>query len=311
MGSPQNPLLISEETKKLIRSSFAENTIKNRKNALGKLDDWLNGRPLSDELLADYISYLYAKGKAPGTISVVVAATKWILKERNGGADVVMPLTTATMRGIRKEGRDRGRGQRYGLTWREVEKICTIQEADGTLRGIRNSAVIRIMSDAMLRVTEAAEILIDDLEDNMLRVRFSKTDQEGAGEYLYLCVETRQIIQQYLERSGLTEGYLFRRMVGNGDKLWKDKKTGEIPKLTHDGIRFIIKRSAARVGLIDKVSGHSLRIGSAISLAQAGATVVDMQVAGRWKSPDMPAHYARAQLSERGAIARFKDINKE
>ena len=36
-------------------------------------------------------------------------------------------------------------------------------------------------------------------------------------------------------------------------------------------------------------------VGSAVSLAQAGATVVDM-----------PAHYARAELAERGAIARFK-----
>ena len=46
---------------------------------------------------------------------------------------------------------------------------------------------------------------------------------------------------------------------------------------------------------------------SVVSLAQAGATVVDMQVAGRWKSSQMPEHYAKAELAERGAIARFKD----
>ena len=28
---------------------------------------------------------------------------------------------------------------------------------------------------------------------------------------------------------------------------------------------------------------------------------------GRWKSPQMPAHYARAQEAERGAIARGKE----
>ena len=55
------------------------------------------------------------------------------------------------------------------------------------------------------------------------------------------------------------------------------------------------------------IPGHSLRVGSAVSLAQAGATVVDMQVAGRWKSSQMPAHYAKVELAERGAIARFKD----
>ena len=55
------------------------------------------------------------------------------------------------------------------------------------------------------------------------------------------------------------------------------------------------------------ISGPSLRVGSAVSLAQAGATVVDMQVAGRWKSSQMLAHYAKAKVAERCVIARFKN----
>lgn len=64
------------------------------------------------------------------------------------------------------------------------------------------------------------------------------------------------------------------------------------------------KRDKSRCGGV--YFGHSLRVGSAVSLAQAGASVVDMQVAGRWKSSQMPAHYARAEIAERGAIARYK-----
>ena len=218
-----------------------------------------------------------------------------------------MPITSATLSGIRREGRDRGRGQRNGLTWREVEKICAVQEADDTLRGIRNSAILRVMSDGLLRISEVTELRISDLEDNTLRIRFSKTDQEGTGEHLYLYEDTRHIVEKWLERSGLTEGYLFRRMTARGDNLYRDKQTGEPYALTHDGVRRIIKSCAARVGLTDKVSGHSARIGSAVSLAQAGASLVDIQTAGRWKDPGMPAHYARAQFAERGAIARFKD----
>ena len=30
-----------------------------------------------------------------------------------------------------------------------------------------------------------------------------------------------------------------------------------------------------------------------------------------WKSLQIPAHYAKAELAERGAIARFKDGNDE
>ena len=108
----------------------------------------------------------------------------------------------------------------------------------------------------------------------------------------------------------MSEGYLFRRMTSRGDNLYRDKQTGEPSALTHDGVRRIIKSCAARVGLTEKVSGHSARIGSAVSLAQAGASLVDIQVAGRWKDPGMPAHYARAQFAEKGAVARFKDGKK-
>ena len=299
--------LIPQPTAELIEKSFAENTMRNRRQALKQFQDWLQGRGIRDGLLAEYITHLFDQGKAPGTISIVVSAVKWLLKHRNGGKPVELPLTSATLSGIRREGRDRGRGQRNGITWHEVEKICGVQEADGTLRGLRNSAIFRVMSDGLLRISEVTEIRIDDLEDDTLRVRFSKTDQEGQGEHLYLCEDTRKIVAEWLERSGLTEGHLFRRMTSRGDNLYRDKNTGELSKLTDDGVRKIIKSCAARVGLTEKVSGHSLRIGTAVALGQSGASLVDIQVAGRWKDPGMPAHYARAQFAERGAIARFKD----
>ena len=290
---------IPEPTARLVEKSFAENTMRNRKQALRAFSYWLNGREISDGLLAEYATYLFDQGKAPRTISIVVVAVKWLVKHRNGGRSVDLPITSATMAGIRREGRERGRGQRNGLTWHEVEKICSVQEADGTLRGVRNSAILRVMSDGLLRISEATELRISDLQDNTLQVRFSKTDQEGQGEHLYLCEDTRQILGKWLERSELSEGYLFRRMTARGDNLYRDKETGEPSKLTDDGVRRIIKSCAARVGLTDKVSGHSLRIGTTVFLAQSGASLVDIQVAGRWKDPGMPAHYARAQLSER------------
>ena len=299
--------LIPGQTADLIEKSFAQNTIRNRRQALKQFDEWLHGREIRDRLLAEYITHLFDIGKAPGTISIVVSAVKWYLKHRNGGTPVELPITSATLSGIRREGKDRGRGQRNGLTWREVEKICAVQEADGTLRGLRNSAILRVMSDGLLRISEVTELRISDLEDNTLRVRFSKTDQEGQGEHLYLCGDTHQIVHEWLKRSELTEGYLFRRMTARGDNLYRDKETGEPSHLTNDGVRRIIKSCAARVGLTEKVSGHSLRIGTTVSLAQLGASLVDIQVAGRWKDPGMPAHYARAQFAEKGAIARFKD----
>ena len=49
-----------------------------------------------------------------------------------------------------------------------------------------------------------------------------------------------------------------------------------------------------------------LRVGGAQSLAAGGASLVEMQTAGRWQSPAMPGHYARGQLTARGAVARVR-----
>ena len=64
-------------------------------------------------------------------------------------------------------------------------------------------------------------------------------------------------------------------MTARGNNLYVNQDTGEPCALTADGVR----KSAARVGLTEKVSGHSAPIGKAISFAQAGASLVDIQTA--------------------------------
>ena len=71
-------------------------------------------------------------------------------------------------------------------------------------------------------------------------------------------------------------------------------------------MRSVIQRRCSDSGLEGGVSGHSLRVGGAQSLAAAGASIAEMQTAGRWTSPAMPGHYARGQLAARGAGARIR-----
>ena len=129
-------------------------------------------------------------------------------------------------------------------------------------------------------------------------MKSSKTDQEGVGEMLYVTADTRRIVHRYRERAGIEGGALFRS-VRRGDHI-------QSGRLSSRSARRQITYWAELAGVEGFISGHSLRVGSAVSLAQAGASVVDMQTAGRWKSSTMPAHYAKAQLAERGAIARFQ-----
>ena len=122
-----------------------------------------------------------------------------------------------------------------------------------------------------------------------------------------LCEDTRKTVAEWLERSELTEGYLFRRMTARGDNLYVNKDTGEPSALTADGVRKIIKSCAARVRLTEKVSGHSARIGSAVSQAQAGASLVDIQtgVAGKIRVCQRTTH-APSSLS----VMRSQDLRK-
>ncbi|RKU22882.1 hypothetical protein C6503_03715 [Candidatus Poribacteria bacterium] len=289
---------LPEETESLINASVAENTRKAYRRALHALERWLSGRSLSDELLATYITTLHKDGKSPATIGQLVAAVKWQLKHQST-QQMNLPITLATLAGIRRDGKERGRGQVDGLIWQQVERICIIAETEGTLAGLRDAAMIRLMSDCLLRIGEVIAVNVADFKEKTLLVRVSKTDQEGSGESLYVCDMTRRVIAEYLHIAGITDGPLFRH-IRRGDHI-------QPTRLHPHSVRRIIQKRSRAAGVDGFISGHSLRVGSAVSLAQAGATVVDMQVAGRWKSSQMPAHYAKAELAERGAIARFKD----
>ena len=303
VNAKPNPtsLQLPEETESLIKASIAANTQKAYQRALHNLETWLKGQTLSDMLLANYITDMHGEGKSPATIAQVVAAVKWQLKHQ-AIEPMHLPITQATLAGIRRDGKERGRGQVDGLIWQEVERICILAETENTLAGLRDAAMIRLMSDCLLRISEVVTVNIGDFKAKTLRLRSSKTDQEGTGESLYVCVATRNVLTQYRETAGITRGAVFRH-IRRGDHI-------QPTRLHPHSARRIIKKRAADAGVEGFISGHSLRVGSAVSLAQSGATVVDMQVAGRWKSSQMPAHYARAEMAERGAIARYKETDR-
>ena len=75
-----------------------------------------------------------------------------------------LSITQATLAGIRRLGRNRGRGQVDGLTWQDVERVCIYAETEGTLTGLRDTAMIRLMSDCLLRISEVVAVNVGDLK---------------------------------------------------------------------------------------------------------------------------------------------------
>ena len=256
---------------------------------------------LTDESLAVVIGQMKDKeGKSlsPATLSLTVASVKWYHRHILRGA-TDWTTTDKRLLSIKRDSENRGAGQVDGLAWADVDVITRLSALDGTARGLRDAVLVRLMSDCLLRISEAVAVNVEDLSDSTLIVHRSKTDQTGEGAVLFVGKETIDLIRRYQVASEVSSGALFRR-IRRGD-------TVTAHRLTLNGARQAIKDAAELVGISpDRVSGHSLRVGSAVSLAQAGASVVEMQGAGRWKSPQMPAHYARVQEAEQGAIARLR-----
>ena len=294
---------LSDTARTLAAASLSANTRRAYAGALKRLDTYIGEETLDDSALAGYLATLFAEGRSPAVAGQVVAAVR-LRAKLLGETSPVGPATDRVLAGFRREGRYRGRGQVAGVTWAQADAASALATGDTrTLAGLRDAAIVALASDAMLRVSEIAAIDVADLTHlddgaGLLRIRTSKTDQEGRGAVAFLGAPTMRRIRAWIDAAGHTTGALFRRVrrnnvVGNEN-------------ISARAVRTIIAKRAADAGVEGRISGHSLRVGAAQSLAAAGATVVEMQIAGRWESVTMPGRYASGQLAARGAVAKFR-----
>ena len=291
-------LRIASGTGEEIRANVSDNTLKAYEYAASKLEVWLEGRTLSDAVLAEYVHFLHEQGKSPATINLVVSAVKW-MAEYYGIDSVAGAATDRAMSGVREEGKGRGRRQVDGLTWDEVERVCAAAESADTAAGLRDAAMISLMSDCLLRISEVVAVDVQDVNSEGLQLHRRGNDRDARDEVLYICESTRRLIARYRRRAGVESGSLFRRI------RFQNHVTEE--RLGVKGVREAIRRWAAEAGVEGLISGHSLRVGSAVSLAEAGASVREVQRAGRWRDSAMPARYVREAPEERSVVERYKD----
>ena len=145
------------------------------------------------------------------------------------------------------------------------------------------------MRDAMLRISETAALTWNDIHAEFdgtgrLLIRRSKADPEGQGAVAFVSAPAMAALQQMRDRA---------------------PDTGSVFDLSPNQISRRIKQAAQSAGLGDGFSGHSPRVGMARDLVRAGIELPSLMVAGRWRTPTMPAHYARNETAGRGAVAQF------
>ena len=281
----------------LVQASMSQNTRRSYEVALRGFEG--SGRPETDAGVAAYLGDIYKGGLSSASAAMAVAALRFRAR-LNGRPSPVGPTSERVLAGFRRLAFERGYGQVAGVRWEQADRAAELAEAAGGLAGLRDAAIVAVASDALLRVSEISDLDIQDVNlfEQTVLIRRSKTDQEGAGVVQFIGEPTVGRVRAWLEIASLSEGALFRPVHKSG-RLRKGR-------LTKGSIRRIIIRRARDAGAEGRVSGHSLRVGSAQSLATAGASLVEMQVAGRWQSPVMPGRYAQGQLAKQGAMARLR-----
>jgi integrase len=265
---------IASDARDYVAASRAENTIRVYRTGWVQFTAWCDEHrvialPAGAETVALYVADL-AKGAKPATIDLRLAAIS--AAHRAAGHDT--PTKEEAVRLVR-----RGVRRTLGTAQRQVRPV-TVSELRAMLEGLgtdpagcRDRALLLLGFAGALRRSELVGLDVSDVTGGTdgltVRLRRSKTDQEGAGRTIGIPFGSNPVTcpvrawLAWLELSGIIEGPAFRPVDRHGHL--------GTTRLSPPAVALVLKRHAARAGLDPgEVAGHSLRAGLATSAAAAG-----------------------------------------
>ena len=159
------------------------------------------------------------------------------------------------------------------LTKPELSRMIAATGDD--LSDLRDQALLLVGFVGGLRRSELVGINVGDLQlgpdGYALRIRRSKTDQEGAGRTVALPYSSDRsmcpvtALLQWLEAAEIERGPVFRR-IRRGGHLQRERMSAQ-------SVNLRIKQHAKAAGIDEQsLGGHSLRSGFATAAAAAGAS---------------------------------------
>ena len=306
---PDDPLTTEDDRnlKAVMGYEVADNTRTNYRAQWQRFAAWARAKavsalPADPRQVAVYLAERFERySHKPATLRAAAAA----ISHTHKAAGLDDPCKTEQVRAVLKSATCRAgsfQRQAEGLTAQALEAVCATacQPRRGrggkfelpdmaARRGRMDIAMISLMRDAMLRVSEAASLRWEDLKTEpdgtgRLLIRRSKTDRGGATALTFVSIPTMERL------ASLREG------VSGADSMFG---------LRPNQIARRIKQAANFAGLGDGFSGHSPRVGMACDLARSGTELPRLMTAGRWRSPRMPALYTRNESVARGAVAQY------
>jgi integrase len=191
--------------------------------------------------------------------------------------------------------------QKAPLHWSDVQKA--LEALGNHPADLRAKALIGVAYSTLARRAELVALKIGD-------ITFAKegdgtvTLKTKGGEHKerYLAPEAREALETWMNWARIDAGFVFRRLERNGQVGERTISTDEVAR-TFKRIAGVLDLDPSRP--VSRISAHSTRIGAAQDLTASGAALPEIMVAGGWKSPLMPAHYARKLDAHQGAMRRW------
>ena len=271
--------------------------------------DWCHGHglaalPAEPATVAAFVDAM-ADSRAPATVRRYVASIAVV--HRGAGHAAVLravPVRIALQRMYRRHGRRQA--QAGGLTWPLRQRLS--EAAGDRLIDVRNRALLAVAYDAMLRRSELVALQVSDVESRSggpgtLLIRRSKTDPEAHGTVAYLGPDTVALVSEWLARSGVADGHLFRS-VAKGDRLGASLHDSQVPRI----FKAMARRARLPHDIVEALSGHSARVGAAQDMVAAGIELPAILQAGRWKTTAMVNRYGERLLAQRSGAARLASL---
>ena len=292
MNTTANNVL--EETIKRIDGAYAPSTIRAYKSNFEKFIEFC-GKKNADALpsdkvsVANYIKNLANSNLRSASIRIAVASISAIHRLN----ELYDPTTHPDVKiEIRRMHRSLGREckQAAGINRLLLKKM--INSTDNSLRGIRDRALLLTAYDSMCRRSELVSLSMKDALINQeaqtlkIKLRRSKTDQDGLGRWLHLSQEAQDAILSWVDASKIENGKLFRGIT-RGEHVTEDLSPSQINRI----YKKIAKNSKAEHSIVDHISGHSMRIGAAQDLLLLGASLTLIMKRGRWSKTDTVMRY--------------------
>jgi integrase/recombinase XerC len=152
---------------------------------------------------------------------------------------------------------------------------------------LRDEAIIRLLSNTGARLSEVANLHLDDVDLSLDTVRYHG---KGAKDRrVRLGPKTARAVSRYLRARGSHRGFGL-------PNLWLAGRGAQ--PLAANGIKLMLKRRGLRAG-VPGVHAHRWRHTYAHEWKLAGGDTGDLMLLLGWTSDDMPRHYGASAAAER------------